>query len=306
MKKLLKIFAVFVVSLLFVACSKEKPYVEPDPLASNNNKILNFSINGVAGVIEWDGCGGDRGCASDIITVQLPYSVYYGILIPEFEISAGATVTPKPGIAIDKKSTSTPQYTVTDSEGLSRNYRIYIYRDEPMYSVGDYYPDAKDPSTAEGVIFYLDETREHGKIISLDETQNLIWSKELIEMDNQSAGGYARMTWIKANKNIADYPAFKWCADKGTSWYLPTGSEIWEMRPNTISEKLNPAIEQIQGAIKIKYGDNYPYLTSDEQSYVQALVYWVIYDGSGYGGSGYKSVQKNTLGDYYIRAVKAF
>ena len=300
MKKLLKIFVAFAISFLFTACNDKEPYVKLDPLASNNNKILNFSINGVAGVFGWDDCGGDSGCASDIITVLLPYSAYSGTLIPEFEISAGATVTPKSGVAIDKTSTSWPRYTVTDSEGLSRSYRIDIYRDEPMYSIGDYYPDAKKPSTAEGVIFELDETREHGKIISLDETQGLIWSTEFIEIGNIGSG-YDRIEWIKANKNIANYPAFKWCADKGDGWYLPTGTEIWKMTYKAITETLNPAIEQISGAVKMKQGENYPYLTSTEQNYVYASAYWVTY-----GGSGYKSFPKNTAGDYYIRAVKAF
>ena len=65
------------------------------------------------------------------------------------------------------------------------------------------------------------------KIVSVAETR-LAWSTEQINTNVRNEDdGMANMNTIKAiNPDLSRYPAFKWCADYGTSWYLPALNEL--------------------------------------------------------------------------------
>ena len=64
-------------------------------------------------------------------------------------------------------------------------------------------------------------------LMSVDETR-LAWSTERITTNATNADdGMANMNTIKAlNPDLSKYPAFKWCADYGTDWYLPALNEL--------------------------------------------------------------------------------
>ncbi len=106
--------------------------------------------------------------------------------------------------------------------------------DEPevkTYKVGDYYKEG----LAEGVVAFVDETGQHGLIISLDEGFEQ-WSTEYrglidhgypISHDN---GAY-NTSVIKELENWKElYPAFAWCDRKNafglSSWFLPSIYEL--------------------------------------------------------------------------------
>ena len=76
-----------------------------------------------------------------------------------------------------------------------------------------------------GVVFYND-----GKVVKLVsvEEPTLTWSTEYVTTNARNADdGVANMATIKAiNPDLSKYPAFKWCADYGTGWYLPSRSEM--------------------------------------------------------------------------------
>ena len=112
------------------------------------------------------------------------------------------------------------------------------------YRVGDYY----NVNGKKGVVFWVDETGRHGKIVSLTESSNgLQWSsdtneqKRLIGADdtNNGANNMAKVKQISGWES--KYPAFKWCADLGEGWYLPA---INELRLFTLNASVNDAVNQ--------------------------------------------------------------
>ncbi len=99
------------------------------------------------------------------------------------------------------------------------------------YNIGDFY----DVDGVKGVVCQLNEDRTHGLILSLDEIY-LHWS-EFDKTDLRTVGaddvadGRANMEKVAAyiaanNGSWDDFPAFKWCRDKGEGWYLPAINEL--------------------------------------------------------------------------------
>lgn len=99
---------------------------------------------------------------------------------------------------------------------------------EHVWKVGDYYNvDGK-----KGIVFWVDDTGRHGKIVSLDQ-KKLQWctSKECLKrltgiaVDKQDG-----MKNLQSIMKIYDwrnkYPAFAWCAEYGDGWYLPAIEEL--------------------------------------------------------------------------------
>jgi hypothetical protein len=78
-----------------------------------------------------------------------------------------------------------------------------------------------------GVVFEITNGGQNGKMVSVEETQ-CSWSYEEIETDAVNLDdGMANMNTIKAiNPDLSKYPAFKWCVDYGTGWYLPAKNEL--------------------------------------------------------------------------------
>ncbi len=120
------------------------------------------------------------------------------------------------------------------------------------YRIGDYYNDG----TKEGVVFEVDADGYQGKILSMKQSATkLQWSsdsveqKRLIGTNNKTDGAY-NMTKVKAIPNWqSKYPAFKWCADLGEGWYLPSLKELMTihkthliLKKNTNNDKLNQSL----------------------------------------------------------------
>ena len=108
-----------------------------------------------------------------------------------------------------------------------------------VYEVGDYYPDpdadVSDPDAAaavEGVVFYVDETGQHGKIISLEEGSMLKWNTTgAADYTDDTADGMVNFqTVMKKDPDFGEYPAFAWCAGLGEGWYIPAIDEVKQMR----------------------------------------------------------------------------
>ena len=99
------------------------------------------------------------------------------------------------------------------------------------YEIGEFY----NQNGIKGVVCMLSDDRQHGLVVSLDEIY-LHWSEfrkpdlRLAGADNRT-DGVANMEkvaqYIAAN-NLSwdDFPAFKWCRDKGEGWYLPAIDEL--------------------------------------------------------------------------------
>ena len=176
------------------------------------------------------------------------------------------------------------------------------------YKVGDYYNDGK----REGVVFWVDETGKHGKIVSLTESSGgLAWSLDLNEQKRLIGAGdkYNGANNMAKVKQISGweskYPAFKWCADLGEGWYLPA---IEELKLFTLNASVYDAVNQTLASkgtklANIGYGYYHWYWSSTESNtrYSSgAFCAWYVAMNRGGTNANHKG------GYYYVRAVSAF
>ena len=104
-----------------------------------------------------------------------------------------------------------------------------IFETSAPYAVGDYYNDG----TNEGVVFDVWDNGNSGKILSMTKSTSTIqWTSDLTEQNrligaNSETDGAVNMAVVKAISGWENkYPAFKWCADLGSGWYLPAKEEL--------------------------------------------------------------------------------
>ncbi len=174
------------------------------------------------------------------------------------------------------------------------------------YKVGDYYNE----NGKEGVVFWVDATGKHGKVISLTESASeLQWSsdkkeqKRLIGADNE-ADGAKNMAVVK---QILDwqskYPAFKWCADLGDGWYLPA---VEELQIFTLNDVVHHAVNRTlkeKGGKKLANKGEWKWYWSSTESSKKFGLYFCAWSVSMDYGDTYRSGKDY---DYYVRAVSAF
>lgn len=161
-----------------------------------------------------------------------------------------------------------------------------------IFKIGDYYNDG----VREGVVFEVSDDGKHGKIVSMIQSKDeLEWASDdserwrYIGADSQDSGDY-NMEIVKSIPGWqSKYPAFKWCADLGEGWYLPSTEELLAIYRN--KEKLNPKLRD-----KI---DNEWYWSSMEMKEDESRACYVSLT---YGYTG--STNKNVNG--HVRAVHIF
>ena len=103
-----------------------------------------------------------------------------------------------------------------------------------IYDIGSYY----NKNGVEGIVIATTAGGAHGTVISLDET-TCAWStierKKLVHCGcNDKLDGRKNMAILEqfiADSNLSwdDFPAAKWCKDKGEGWYLPAITEVWHL-----------------------------------------------------------------------------
>ena len=138
--------------------------------------------------------------------------------------------------------------------------------EENKYEAGEYYKSG----LAEGIIAYVDETGEHGLLISLDEGYTQ-WSTEYIMLVVQGGefsreDGARNTAYIKSQDNWEDlYPAVVWCNSKNalglSSWYLPAPGELAKAAQHL--EAINATLVE-KGCEPIATGVNESYWSSEE------------------------------------------
>ena len=105
---------------------------------------------------------------------------------------------------------------------------------QKKYKVGDHYSDG----VKEGIVFEVTDDGNHGKIVSLRRSDKLNWASvpeeydRLIGADSETDGQY-NMDVVKSIPGWeSKYPVFKWCADLGEGWYLPSKHELYVINFN--------------------------------------------------------------------------
>lgn len=96
------------------------------------------------------------------------------------------------------------------------------------YKIGDLYSE----NGLKGVVFAVEQNGKHGKIVSLDEAE-LSWCRSHEWVKKIEVGCFNQTDGAENMKKVTsfmgweeNYPAFKWCKDKGDAWYLPAKEEI--------------------------------------------------------------------------------
>ena len=152
---------------------------------------------------------------------------------------------------------------------------------EKTWKVGDYYNvDGK-----EGVVFWVDETGKHGKIVSMDQTE-LRWCtddeyhKGVTGIATDRSNGMNNLRSImKIDEWRNKYPAFAWCADHGDGWYLPAIDELKKLLLNDeVHAKVNGTLEQKRVSVMYSMGDMEWYRSSTEEDEWYA---WYVDMGNG-------------------------
>lgn len=118
------------------------------------------------------------------------------------------------------------------------------------YKVGDYYNE----NGKEGVVFEVDATGRHGKIVALTESPDrLSWCTKAEYVSRAKKGstttsatdGAYNMAQIKKIKGWQKkYPAFAYCAKLGEGWYLPAKDE-WKalILDGTVYDAINKTLQ---------------------------------------------------------------
>lgn len=106
------------------------------------------------------------------------------------------------------------------------------------YKVGDYYDDGRK----QGVVFDISSDGKHGKILSLWESKDVMWSSEkgttLGVADAHNGDNNLQVVKNVENWRLK-YPAFASCADAGSGWYLPA---IEELKLFVLNERVRDAV----------------------------------------------------------------
>ena len=180
------------------------------------------------------------------------------------------------------------------SKTLSAVTTVSNSKTSAPYKVGDYYNDG----VKEGVVFEVSADGRHGKIVSMKQSGILQWSSDSAEQKrligaNSTTDGTANMAKVKAITGWRDkYPAFKWCADLGEGWYLPSKEELHTIY--NLQDKLNPKLTD-----KLSEGW-YWSSTEHDKRYGDYFCAWIVPMYNGY-------TYYNSKGNYsYVRAVSAF
>ncbi|MBO5971401.1 MAG: PEGA domain-containing protein, partial [Alistipes sp.] len=160
------------------------------------------------------------------------------------------------------------------------------------YKVGDYYDDG----TKQGVVFYVDATGQHGKIVSIDQVvkqwcTKKQYNKKLAEGASSYSDGKANTDKVMSRSYSAEYPAFVWCRAKGKDWYLPARDEL--MLLYSVRDTINRTLKE-RGGDTISTKWHWP-STESSKSFA-----WYVSMYNGYTGS------LDKYGTCYVRAVSAF
>ena len=85
------------------------------------------------------------------------------------------------------------------------------------WAVGDYY----EVGSVKGVVVWVDESKTHGKIISLDETVSLWSTNDGITGAQSETDGKANTDKVKdLNAGFTAFPSFKWCVEHGPDFVI--------------------------------------------------------------------------------------
>ena len=217
-----------------------------------------------------------------------------------------ATITIAEGKTATVNATLTKQSTQTTSTSTQPTITKSLVKRGSIttapYKIGDYYNDGKK----EGVVFEVSADGRSGKIVSMKQSAKLRWFGSYINISRSKIGadsdvdGMYNMEKVMAISGWQDtYPAFKWCADLGKGWYLPSIEELKKILFRADFDIINTTIKS-KGGTPID-GNNF-YWSSTEATHFYG---GKPYQGAKYAGANIERVIFVSC-DYCVRAVAKF
>ena len=172
------------------------------------------------------------------------------------------------------------------------------------YKVGDCYDDGEK----QGVVFDVDITGLHGKIVSFDQAEQP-WctdtqlSKEVVTGASSETDGMDNSAKVLARSDAEHYSAFVWCRNKGKSWYLPAIEELELLLLNDqVRLEVNRTLSD-KGAIPMADKKSWACYWSSTECWEKQPEYYSWHVDMYNANSNYGN--KNNF-YYYVRAVAKF
>lgn len=202
-----------------------------------------------------------------------------------------ATVSPEGKV----KAVAEGKATVSVTAGDVKVECKVVVEKKTGWAVGDYY----EVGNVKGVVVWVDESKEHGKIISLDEKVD-IWATGGYNTGAKSEeDGKGNTDKVKdINAELSAFPAFKWCVAHGEGWYFPAIMEVYYFL--NAKATVNSTLEAHNGT---KISDFYWSSTEGEEDETAALYGNLKSDGTA---TSYGDFKDNPEGDTLVRAMYQF
>lgn len=206
-----------------------------------------------------------------------------------------ATVSPEGKVKAVAEGEATVSVTAGD---VKAECKVVVEKKKAAatgWAVGDYY----EVGNVKGVVVWVDESKEHGKIISLDEKVAL-WATGGYNTGAKSEeDGKGNTDKVKdINAELSAFPAFKWCVAHGEGWYFPAIQEVYYFL--NAKATVNPTLEAHNGT---KISDFYWSSTEGEEDETAALYGYLKSDGTA---ASYGDMKDNPTGDTFVRAMYQF
>lgn len=208
---------------------------------------------------------------------------------------AVATVSPEGKVKAVAEGETTVSVTAGDVKAECKVVVVEKKAAGTGWAVGDYY----EVGNVKGVVVWVDESKEHGKIISLDEKVD-IWATGGYNTGAKSEeDGKGNTDKVKdINAELSAFPAFKWCVAHGEGWYFPAIMEVYYFL--NAKATVNPTLEAHNGT---KISDYYWSSTEGEEDETAALYGNLKSDGTA---TSYGDFKDNPEGDTLVRAMYQF
>lgn len=202
-----------------------------------------------------------------------------------------ATVSPEGKV----KAVAEGEATVSVTAGDVKAECKVVVEKKTGWAVGDYY----EVGNVKGVVVWVDESKEHGKIISLDEKVD-IWATGGYNTGAKSEeDGKGNTDKVKdINAELTAFPAFKWCVAHGEGWYFPAIMEVYYFL--NAKATVNSTLEAHNGT---KISDFYWSSTEGEEDETAALYGYLKSDGTA---TSYGDFKENPESDTLVRAMYQF
>ncbi len=208
---------------------------------------------------------------------------------------AVATVSPEGKVKAVAEGETTVSVTAGD---VKAECKVVVEKKKAAakgWAVGDYY----EVGNVKGVVVWVDVSKEHGKIISLDEKVD-IWATGGYNTGAKSEeDGKGNTDKVKdINAELSAFPAFKWCVAHGEGWYFPAIMEVYYFL--NAKATVNSTLEAHNGT---KISDFYWSSTEGEEDETAALYGYLKSDGTA---ASYGDMKDNPTGNTFVRAMYQF